>query len=170
MNAAALVCCRTITSGRPVRLNGTDSAIIAPSGAIKTHITHFNMRFTHASLGQNTFFQVLSDSLVYHTSSSVAGRDRPFERRTFIMSRFKKFVSVAIFAASFAPLAAQARVGELAVNAPVQQLAPDAGAQNAPVLHGRAVENAPVPVGFDVVPASNQGSNPDNQNAFVGKR
>ena len=86
------------------------------------------------------------------------------------MSRFKKFVSVAIFAASFAPLAAQARVGELAVNAPVQQLAPDAGAQNAPVLHGRAAENAPVPVGFDVVPASNQGSNPDNQNAFVGKR
>lgn len=77
------------------------------------------------------------------------------------MSKFTKFASVAVLAASLAPFAAQARSGDLGTTGPAQHLV-RTGAADQTALRGRQAENAKVPAGFTTAPGDVQYANGAN--------
>lgn len=72
------------------------------------------------------------------------------------MTRFTKFASAAILVASLAPVAAQARSGDLATTCPAQHLV---RISHAPALHGRAAMNTKVPTDFKTAPGATEYAN-----------
>lgn len=81
------------------------------------------------------------------------------------MSRFGKFLSAAVLAASLAPFAAHARPADVNTAAPAQHLVRVSNAQS---QHGRLAENSKVPATFVIAPTASAFANSTPHNCVSG--